>query len=349
LNRPMLSFKERVKLMRYFRDHFDKNDPALEQTIRQASIENPWFTSENIHSALSAILEQFLSDDALDQIAERYGAECDPMVPNRVGIVMAGNIPFVGFHDLLSVFLSGHIAQVKLSSKDKLLIPFITEKWIEIDERVSEHIQYPDRLKDANAYIATGSDNSVRYFEAYFGKYPSIIRRNRNSVALLNGNETDDEILQLGADVFSYFGMGCRNVSKLYVPEGYTFDHLLTLWQDHFVDIIHHNSYKNNYDYCYTLYLLNKMKFLMNGCVLLIEEERLSSRISMLHYEHYKDTSMLVDHLKSRADAIQCVVGRNDYPGLEQIIPFGGSQRPGFFDYADGVDTMKFLTELTHE
>lgn len=345
----MLTFKERLNLLRYFRDHFDKSDPVLHQTIRQASIENPWFTTDNIDTALTAILDQFLSNDTMDQIAKYYGQHCDPSPPCKVGIVMAGNIPFVGFHDLLSVFLSGHVALVKLSSKDKLLIPYITEKWIEIDERVAEHLFYPERLVDASAYIATGSDNSVRYFEAYFGKYPSIIRRNRNSVALLNGNETDEELIKLGEDVFSYFGLGCRNVSKLYVPEGYKFDHLLTLWQDHFVDIIHHNSYKNNYDYCYTLYLLNKMKFLMNGCVLLIEEKRLSSRISMLHFETYTDKLTLANHLNSEAEAIQCVVGRKEFPGLNDVIPFGSSQRPGFFDYADGIDTMKFLTELSNE
>lgn len=345
----MLTFKERLNLMRYFRDHFDRSDPVLQRTIREASAENPWFTSDNVDMALKAILEQFLSDATLDRIALQYGQLCDPSPSYKIGIVMAGNIPFVGFHDLLSVFLSGHVATVKLSSKDKLLIPYITDKWIEIDERVSAHISYPERLLDASAYIATGSDNSVRYFEAYFGKYPSIIRRNRNSVAILNGNETDEELLSLGFDVFSYFGLGCRNVSKLYVPDGYSFDHLLTLWQDKFVDIIHHNSYKNNYDYCYTLYLLNKMKFLMNGCILLIEEERLSSRISMLHYEFYSDKATLTSNILRDADAIQCVVGGGEDLGGIDLIPFGRSQQPGFFDYADGIDTMKFLTELGYE
>lgn len=345
----MLTFKERLNLIRYFRDHFDRSDPVLHQTVKEASTENPWFTAENVDMALNAILEQFLSDATLEQIDQKYGQLCDPSPSQKVGIVMAGNIPFVGFHDLLSVFLSGHMATVKLSSKDKLLIPYITDKWIEIDERVKEHLSYPERLIDARAYIATGSDNSVRYFEAYFGKYPSIIRRNRNSIAILSGNETDEELLQLGTDVFSYFGLGCRNVSKLYVPEGYSFDHLLTLWQEHFVDIIHYNSYKNNYDYCYTLYLLNKMKFLMNGCILLIEEKRLSSRISMLHYESYSDIGALASQIRSEADSIQCVVGRGDYPEGLVLIPFGSSQQPGFFDYADGIDTMKFLTELGNE
>jgi len=345
----MLNFSERVHLLKYFRDHFEWDHPEWHAVKGQARNQNPWFTVENIEQSFKAILHKLLDDETILKISEQYGAYCNPVEPKHVGVVMAGNIPMVGMHDVLCVFLSGHIALLKTSSKDSLLIPFVVNKLIEIDPRVGEHILFPDNLSDGEAYIATGSNNSVRYFEAYFGKYPSIIRKNRNSVAILDGSESDDDLIALGKDVFDYFGLGCRNVSKVYVPEGYTFDHLLDLWQEKYVEIILHNSYKNNYDYCYTMYLLNKMEFFMGGSILIVPDDRLSSRISMLHYERYQDMQSLLSNLSQQKENIQCTVGNTKFRDLLEVIPFGSTQEPGFFDYADGIDTMAFLNSLQDE
>jgi len=345
----MLNFSERVNLLKYFRDHFDWGDPQWDVAKRRASAENPWFTLDHIDQSTKAIFEKFLSDEILERISETYGAKCNPKQPIRIGVVMAGNIPMVGMHDVLSVFLSGHIGLLKSSSKDAVLIPFLLDKMAEIDQRIGEHLYFPDNLSDGAAFIATGSNNSVRYFETYFGKYPSIIRKNRNSIALINGAETDDQLIALGKDVFDYFGLGCRNVSKLFVPQGYKFDHLLDLWQEHYVHVILHNSYKNNYDYCYTMYLLNKMEFFMGGSILIVPDERLSSRISMLNYEQYIDLESLGNIVEQHKEEIQCIVGQDSFSGIAEVIPFGTTQEPDFFDYADGIDTMAFLNNLNDE
>jgi hypothetical protein len=254
---------------------------------------------------------------------------------------MAGNIPLVGFHDLLCVLISGHMAQIKLSSKDSKLPSYIIKHLLWLEPGFEKNISVTEgKLHDFDAVIATGSDNSARYFHQYFGKYPNIIRKNRTSVAVLSGNESTQELSQLGEDVFSYFGLGCRNVSKIYAPVGYDFTLLLDAWQG-FHDIIHHHKYSNNYDYQKSILLVNRLPFLDNGFVLLQENERLVSPISVVYTESYTTPKNLHEKLSAIREKIQCITGNGD-----SFIPFGQAQYPSLGDYADQIDTLKFLSEL---
>jgi len=280
----------------------------------------------------------------------------DPMTPNdpmtktpmsiTVALIMAGNIPLVGFHDWLCVFVAGHRAKVKLSDKDKRLLPLLVKKmgdWKHESWAFTEFLGEGDRMAGFDMVIATGSNNTARYFEQYFGKYPHIIRRNRNAVAVLSGLETPEEMHALGQDIFSYFGLGCRNVSKLYVPHGYQFDALLEALHE-YRELIHHDKYKNNFDYNFTLYIMNGLAHKNNGCLLLKEDPALQARIASVHYEYYDDLQELDALLADKRDEIQCVVGNIKVKDFE-VLPFGKSQEPGLSDYPDGVDVMRFLTE----
>ena len=281
-----------------------------------------------------------LSAESLNNWTSNY-----PEVENSklVGLIMAGNIPLVGFHDFVSVLVSGNNALIKLSSDDKILMTIITKMLIHLNSDFSESITITEgQLKDFDAIIATGSDNTARYFEHYFGKYPHIIRKNRNSVAVLNGSETTEELNALGDDIFAYFGLGCRNVSKIYVPKGYSFDLLFeSLFS--YKDIVNNKKYANNVDYYRALFLMGANKMLENGFLLLREDELLASPISMLHYEYYDDLAMLKQDLVAKESQIQCVVSKEN---ISQSFNLGEAQCPSLSDYADGVDTMKFLTSL---
>jgi hypothetical protein len=260
---------------------------------------------------------------------------------------MAGNLPLVGFQDWLAVFVAGQRALVKLSEKDKLLLPFLVQllgDWAFESWEYTEFLAAEDRLRNFDAVIATGSNNTARYFEEYFGKYQHLIRRNRNGVAVLTGTETQAELHALGRDIFSYFGLGCRNVSKLYVPAEYDFDPLLEALHD-YRDIVHHNKYKNNFDYNLTLLLLNQVPYKNNGCVLMKEDGSLQARIASVHYEFYENRTQLQDMLAHRRTEIQCLVGKIELTDWN-IFPFGESQMPGLLDYPDGVDIMEFLQNL---
>ena len=250
---------------------------------------------------------------------------------------MAGNIPLVGFHDWLCVFISGHKAMVKLSSRDKVLLPHLVDKLISWDPRVEEYTSFSDMLKGCDAYIATGSNNSSRYFEYYFGKYPHFIRRNRTSVAILTGTENQADLEKLADDVFQYFGLGCRNVTKIYVPRDYDFIPLLNAFRkyDHLAD---HHKFRNNYDYNLALHLLNKVVYMSTASLLLVEQPSFFSPISQLNYETYEDADKVRGQLLSSAD-IQCLVG-------ETGVPFGMAQSPAITDYADGINTLQFLMEI---
>jgi hypothetical protein len=249
---------------------------------------------------------------------------------------MAGNIPLVGFHDFLSCFLSGHRQFIKLSSKDPWLFPVLLEFLCKKNLALSDQFQTAGILRGMDAYIATGSNNSARYFNYYFGKYPSLIRRNRTSIAILDGNETAEELDRLADDVFLYFGLGCRNVTQIHVPENYDFIPLLGAFRKYHW-MADHNKYKNNYDYRLSLAILNKLFYMTNDCLLLLQNDSPFSPISVLHYAFYKNRSNWV--VPGENENLQCVVGRD-------FLPFGKSQEPGLRDYADGVDTMKFLQEL---
>lgn len=309
--------------------------------INQAQIHNGWFTPENVENSIKAIansLQSKKTDVWLDKYPE------PTQTPKTIALVLAGNIPMVGFHDILCVLASGNKAQIKLSSQDKFLIPCVLKLLCKIENALTERISYTDRLENFDAVIATGSNNSARFFDYYFGKYPHIIRKNRNSVAILNGTENSADFLELGKDIFRYFGMGCRNVSKLFVPEGYDF---IPFFEgiEGYKDIIQHNKYANNFDYNLTLLIMGKVKYYQNLFLMLSENESHASPMSSLYFEYYTDLDSLKTKLQKDTDLIQCVMSKDGF--FSGSLPFGKSQEPELWDYADGIDTLEFLHNLS--
>jgi hypothetical protein len=330
----MLVTADRIALMAQLGAYMRSEDPAWKGARERAVLANSWFTEEYIDLAIENIVAAFLDEEQLKRWLEGYPA---PASSKNVGIIMAGNIPLVGFHDFLCGFMSGHRLLLKLSSKDDVLLRHLLEKLAEWAPETADQILIADMLKGCAAYIATGSNNSARYFTAYFGKYPHIIRRNRTSVAVLTGKESREQLMELGKDVFTYFGLGCRNVTQISVPEGYDFTTLLEVFNT-WEGMLQHHKYRNNYDYHLALYLLNKVPYMTNGSLLLVENELPFSPVSVLHYRYYTDRNALVQAL-AESDDIQCIAG-------EGQVPFGQTQRPSLTDYPDGVDTMRFLSGL---
>lgn len=319
------------------------DNQELELTIIRAQTENPWFTSQNSHQALKAICEEYLDASKLDDWLSTY-----PSLPvvrtKRVGLIMAGNLPVVGFHDLLSVLVSGHTAVVKLSAKDSVLPKLLIEKLKYFDKSIDAKIQVVEKLSGFDAVIATGSNHSARYFHQYFGSYPHIIRGNRNGVAILTGDETSEDLIALGNDIFSFFGLGCRNVSKIYVPKGYDFEQLLLALDKH-QQVMLHPKYRNNFEYNFAALVINRADYMKNACIILLQNEAISSRVATLHYSYYRDREDLSNQIQSHFDEIQCIgaaQGSWSFPTIE----FGQMQKPSLGDYADGVDTMRFLSQL---
>ncbi|MFM2136018.1 MAG: hypothetical protein RL021_1418 [Bacteroidota bacterium] len=312
---------------------------------------NPWFTRASVHLALTAWTEA-LRPEKVEQWAGAYEL---PHLPSRlklVGVINAGNIPFVGMHDLLSVFLSGHRYVGKNASDDPYLLPWVLDLMKSIDPQVAESVSFTEKLVGTDAVIATGSDNSARYFEYYFGKNPHIIRKNRNGIAVLTGEETTGELTSLGADIFSYFGLGCRNISKLFVPHGYDFSPFFeAIYPWHVV--MGHHKYMNNFDYHHAVFLLKQLPFLQNNFLMIREDERIASPLAVVHYEFYDDLKKLTNTLVEKSDLIQCVAvsertKRKSEPAESDppFVDFGKTQFPSLQDYADGVDTVKFLAGL---
>ncbi len=312
--------------------------------IREAEIYNPWFTREFILYSFSS-LSEMLQEEKLREWTGQY-PELKSITGRslNIGIIMAGNIPLVGFHDFLSACFSGHNALVKMSSKDEKLLPVIHEVLCHCDPCFKESVSLLTLpLKNMDAVIATGSDNSSRYFEFYFGKYPHIIRKNRNSVAVLIGDETAEEYKNLADDIFLYFGMGCRNISKIFIPEGFNISYMLDNFESYSY-LYYHNKYANNYDYHKAIYLVNLIKHLDTGYLLLKEDRAYSSPVGVVYYEYYDSVAKVKSRLKTDEHMIQCIVSR---PGLfEKTNRFGTSQRPGLNDFADNADTLKFLLNL---
>lgn len=263
----------------------------------------------------------------------------------KVGLILAGNIPLVGFHDVLSVLITGNFALIKASSQDARLIKYVLEMLSVIDPAFAERYEFTERLENFDAVIATGSNNTSRYFEYYFGKLPHIIRKNRSSVAVLTGAETTEQLFRLGHDIFDYFGLGCRNVSKLLVPKGYNFN-LFFESIEAYNDIINHHKYNNNYFYSKSIYLVNSDKHLDNNFLLLKEDSRMASPLAVMYFEYYDDLTKVEAKLNDDAEQIQCVVSTAPLDIKSQVVGFGQSQQPKLWDYADGVDTMAFLTGL---
>jgi hypothetical protein len=320
------------------------NNESNKELYRKAVAENPWFTVSSIEQSMNAIKDCFLDRDKLYEWLSNYDIPKE-QTNKSVGLILAGNIPLVGFHDILSVFLSGHSVMMKLSDKDKLLPTYIIHLLIGIYPELQSTFKIIDRLEDYDAVIATGSDSSANIFEKYFNHVPHIIRRNRNGVAVITADDTQNDLSELPHDIFDYFGLGCRNVSKIYLEKDVSTDLIFKTIESH-RDIIHHNKYKNNYDYSYALYLMNKDKFLTNDFMIMRESADISSRIACLHYEYYEDKNDLESKLSIVKDKLQCVVSSE--PVLDfSHFKFGQAQKPALGDYADGVDTMTFLSQIS--
>jgi hypothetical protein len=306
----------------------------LDSLIYRAYRHNGWFTPAFITESIEAITN-WLDKESLEKWLSPYQIKNQKV---NTGLILAGNIPLVGFHDFLCVLMSGNKALIKCSKDDNVLLPAIIEMLYDLDSAFHPLITLADKLENADAVIATGSNNSARYFEYYFGKLPHIIRKNRNSIAVLTGNESTEELIALGQDIFSYYGLGCRNVSKLYIPEDYSFDNFFKAIEK-YAEVMNHNKYMNNYDYYNAVYLLNGETFLTNNFLIVKENEMLATPVSVLHFERYKNIQEFENRITLQKDQIQCIVGNN-------YLPFGMSQRPLLNDYADRVDTMQFLCNL---
>jgi hypothetical protein len=307
--------------------------------INRAVEYNGWFTKDNVLHVFDN-WSNLLTISNLNKWISSYNLSTKKS--KNVAVIMAGNIPFVGFHDFLSVLVSGHNVIVKQSSNDSYFLPFIAKYLEKIEPDFQGRITFTeDKLENFDAVIATGSNNTARYFDYYFGKHPHIIRQNRNSAAILTGKESPEELFLLGEDIFRYFGLGCRSVSKLFVPKGYNFDSLFKAILP-YSDVINYKKYENNYDYNKAVYLMSLFKILENGFLMLKEDASYASPIATLFYEYYTDLESLHQKLEAEKESIQCIVGNT----VENSIAFGETQKPQLWDYADGVDTMRFLEEL---
>lgn len=335
-----MNLQERISALAKLGEHLKGQDDFLEAIIHRTEYNNPWFTKENQHLAIQAIAVEFLDKSKLEKWAAEYPV-ADLPSPKTIGMVMAGNLPLVGFHDLVCTFVSGHKAQIKLSDKDRFLLPYLLQLLEKYAPGAGAFFEITEQLSGYDAVIATGSNNSARYFEAYFSKYPHIIRKNRNAVAVLDGHETTDDLHALGKDIFRFFGLGCRNVSKLYLPKGYHFAALMEHLHE-FREIANHSKYRNNFDYNLALLMLNQVPYFNNGCIIVAENKDIASRIATLHYEFYEDLATVEAELTSRSEEIQCIVAKPDLLSLP-TVPFGRSQEPSLSDYPDGVDVMRFL------
>lgn len=350
----MLVLKERIALMERLGHYMLGNDGDWLEAQNRAQRENGWFTPAYIGISIRNITEHFLQADLLENWLAPYPALHPASAsPPQVGLVMAGNIPLVGFHDFLAIFLSGCRQKIKLSSKDSALwnrLIGLLHRW---EPKTTVLIETADQLKSCDAYIATGSNNTSRYFEYYFGKYPNLIRRNRSSVAWLTGEETRESLDKLSDDINLFFGLGCRNVSQIRVPEGYDFTPLMQALEKYEAHSQHH-KYKNNYDYQLALYLLNKVPYQTNGTHLLVPSTSVFAPVSVLHYEYYSGSSPT---LFNAPEEIQCIVSERTFPEVPDtaaapaaraipVVPPGKSQSPSLTDYADGLNTLAFLETL---
>lgn len=332
-----MNLNDRKKAFSNLKNKIDSlKEEELEQLAIHAKARNGWFSQESITQSLQGI-SFMLEEGKLNNWLNHYTLE-DHRVPKIVGIVMAGNIPLVGFHDLLCVLISGNFAAVKASSDDEFLTTTLIDWIVAIEPRFKKSLEIRERLTAIDAVVATGSDNTSRYFEYYFKDIPHIIRKNRTSVGVISGSESAQEIENLGADIFSYYGLGCRNVSKVFTPKGFdlrsTFAHF-----EGYKEVANHNKYRNNYDYHKSIYLVNQTPHLDTGFLLTTTTDELVSPISVLYHQEYENPEQLHNVLTLQKDKIQCIVGKDH-------IPFGQAQKPELWDYADGVDVMEYLKTL---
>lgn len=325
----------------YLQNNFSiKHYELISDALHTASYSNPWFIKPYINMAIKNIALMLQYDKLESWVSEyRFSKK-----PKCIALIMAGNIPLVGFHDLLSVILSGNKAIIKLSSKDQILLPILKEILVDLNSDFEDLIVFENELmKNFDAVIATGSNNSSRYFEYYFGKYPSIIRRNRNSVAIIHQNDEKEIYKLIGSDILTYFGLGCRSVSKLYFPKGFEIPKFIKELSD-FKFIADNFKYFNNYEYNKSIYLINGIPHLDNGFLIFKEDQSLASPVSVVHYEFYNDEYQLLSELKNQESLIQCVVS-SKFEGVNIVKP-GKSQSPELHEWADNIDVLRFLEDL---
>jgi hypothetical protein len=340
-----MNLRRRIDVLTELSLKLNDSNEEFELVKKEAFLQNNWFTGEYVVLAVENIKKYLLDRSDLLKWTNSY------FIPHlntgkKVGIIMAGNIPLVGFHDLLSVFISGHTSLIKLSSKDEVLMNFMISKLIEIDPEISDLIKTVDRLSDIDAVIATGSNNSFRYFEYYFGKIPNIIRKNRNSIAILAGNESVEDLEFLVSDIQTYFGLGCRNISKLFVPSGYDFSELIGLLNRN-AELKMHNKYMNNYEYNLAVSLINNDEVLQGENVFFKKDTAYISRLAVINYEEYNDSGAVTEMLKIDKDQLQLIATQSgSLTGLSIELKFGETQNPRLWDYADEVDTMAFLNPI---
>jgi len=323
-----------------FKDQF----PEIYLSLQDANQYNRWFTPASIAFAFDAWKES-LTENAIKEWIHGYNIDIQNTEPKKIAVIMAGNIPIVGFHDFMCVLLSGNYFIGKLSSEDKILLPALADILCQIEPGFKQMIRFTEAtIKDFDAIIATGSNNTARYFEYYFLKYPHIIRKNRNGVAVLSGNESDESLRKLGSDICSYFGLGCRNVSKVFIPAGYAPDKLFVAIEPYKMILNDHFKYMNNHSYHRSIYLLNNTPHLDNDVFILTESEQYFSPIPVLFYQFYENIDTLKEKLTIDDELIQCIA-TDAFTG-PKTVPLGSTQKPGLGDYADGIDTMKFLLNL---
>lgn len=334
-----MDLETRVKAIAELGNWFANQDATEFETLCQTAVnQNNWFTNESIKKSFSAWAET-LQPDKLNQWTAPYTFKEQGL---QIGLVLAGNIPLVGLHDVLSVIISGNIACIKYSSQDSILMKAVLNALVNIKSQFKSQIQEVERLNDVDAVIATGSDNSARYFKHYFASKPHIIRQNRVSIGIINGEESTADFEALGEDIFTYFSLGCRNVSKVFVPKGFELPKLIGA-MDKFSPTLDHHKYRNNYDYNKSIYLVNSEPHLDSGFFMMRESKELVSPISVVFYETYESEAELSLKLSAELDKIQCMVSKGAW--YEGSLPFGTAQCPELWDYADGVDTLEFLSE----
>lgn len=310
----------------------------FEKLIHLSQSHNGWYTPEQVYFAVKSWADA-LTEENITKWISKYDFSANQK-EKTVALILAGNIPLVGFHDFLSVLITGNKALVKTSSNDQHLLPFLAKYLIAVDESLKDKITFVEgKLENFDTVIATGSNNTARYFEYYFKDKPSIIRKNRNSAAVLNGKETKEELEALGEDIFRYFGLGCRNVSKLFVPKDYSFENFFQAVFK-YQDVIHYEKYANNYDYNKAVFLMSNFKLTDNGFLTLKEDSSYASPISSVFFEYYENLEDLKSRLKAQEEQIQCIVSNNL---IENSVSFGQTQNPQLWDYADNVDTITFL------
>lgn len=340
----MLTLQQRIESLVVLGKIIRLYPKALSDAVNKACMENPWFTQEGYGYMLSAIEENFLNQEKLDNFAQSYPGLASYRTSKRVGLIMAGNLPLVGFHDLLCVILAGHRCQIKQAEKDQWVWPVLVHLWKNDYPALIDYIGFEERLSGFDAVIATGSNLSSRYFHKYFGQYPHLIRQNRNSLALLTGDESSVELELLGQDIFAFYGLGCRNVSSLILPLGFDIKQLLDCWRPYDY-VINNHKYKHNFDYHLATLIINNLPYHENGFVILQPNSQLASKVAMVHYQTYDNLSETLAFLSNQDQLIQVIVSQKKLPGWKHVY-FGTSQQPELNDFADRVDTLAFLLQL---